>query len=80
MLSGVTCTRAIAHVSFVLCRYQVLRNVGVPLGHSIIALRSLLKGCGKVELNKAVVEKDLNAHWEVVAEAVQVRRRDYCLK
>ena len=46
----------------------VLRNVGVPLAHSIISLRSLKKGLGKLILNEAALDKDLEANWAVVAE------------
>jgi adenylosuccinate lyase len=49
----------------------VLRNIGVPLAHTYIAIQSLLKGLGKLELNRAALEKDLNDNWAVVAEAIQ---------
>ncbi len=57
----------------------VLRNVGVPLAHSLIAYRSLLKGLGKLELNNAAIEADLEDNWAVVAEAIQtvLRREGY---
>jgi adenylosuccinate lyase len=57
----------------------VLRNVGVPLAHSLIAYRSLLKGLDKLILNKDVLEKDLEKNWAVVAEALQtvLRREGY---
>ncbi|MDH5381739.1 MAG: adenylosuccinate lyase [Cyclobacteriaceae bacterium] len=57
----------------------VLRNIGVPIGHTLIALNSLLKGVGKLELNEAALEKDLNSNWAVVAEAIQniLRREAY---
>ena len=55
----------------------VLRNVGVPLGHSMIAFRSLEKGMSKLEINKLAIEKDLEDNWAVVAEAIQtVLRRE----
>lgn len=57
----------------------VLRNVGVPLAHSIIAYASLEKGMGKLILNEAALEADLEANWAVVAEAIQtiLRREGY---
>ena len=57
----------------------VLRNVGVPLAHSLIALKSLRKGLGKVLLNKDTLYQDLEHNWAVVAEALQtiLRREGY---
>jgi adenylosuccinate lyase len=55
----------------------VLRNVGVPFGNSLIAYESLLKGMGKLLLNKASLDRDLENNWAVVAEAIQtVLRRE----
>ncbi len=55
----------------------VLRNLGVPLAHTLIALKSLLKGIGKLELNQAAMDADLEENWAVVAEAIQtVLRRE----
>ena len=57
----------------------VLRNLGVPMGHSLIALRSLLKGLGKIELNQEALHNDLEENWAVVAEGIQtiLRREGY---
>lgn len=57
----------------------VLRNVGVPLAHSLIAYRSLLKGLDKLILNRQAFERDLENNWAVVAEALQtvLRREGY---
>ena len=57
----------------------VLRNVGVPMGHSFLALRSLEKGIGKLLLNKDKMHADLEQNWAVVAEAIQtvLRRENY---
>ncbi len=57
----------------------VLRNVGVPLAHGLIAYTSLLKGLNKLILNKEAFEKDLENNWAVVAEAIQtvLRREGY---
>lgn len=49
----------------------VLRNVGVPLAHSVIAFKSTLKGLDKLIINQNAIERDLNANWAVVAEAIQ---------
>jgi adenylosuccinate lyase len=55
----------------------VLRNIGVPLAHQLIALNSTLKGLGKLELNKAAIDQDLEENWAVVAEAIQtILRRE----
>jgi adenylosuccinate lyase len=57
----------------------VLRNIGVPFGHMVIALNSLLKGIDKLELNEAALHKDLADNWAVVAEGIQniLRREGY---
>lgn len=57
----------------------VLRNIGVPLAHTFIALKSLEKGIGKLELNQAAIDQDLEENWAVVAEAIQtvLRREGY---
>jgi len=57
----------------------VLRNLGVPLAHMLISLRSLEKGLSKVFVNKVALEKDLDANWAVIAEAIQtiLRREMY---
>ncbi|MFC2125369.1 adenylosuccinate lyase [Bacteroidota bacterium] len=49
----------------------VLRNIGVPMGHSLIAYNSLLKGLGKIQLNQAAIDKDLENNWAVVGEGIQ---------
>ena len=57
----------------------VLRNVGVPLGHMVIAIQSTLKGLGKLLLNEEAISNDLEQNWAVVAEAIQtiLRREGY---
>ena len=57
----------------------VLRNIGVPLSHTIIAFKSLLKGLGKVIVNENAIQADLSENWAVVAEAIQtiLRREAY---
>nr|WP_236676343.1 adenylosuccinate lyase [Chryseolinea lacunae] len=57
----------------------VLRNIGVPLAHTYIALQSLLKGLSKLELNQAAINADLDNNWAVVAEAIQtvLRKEGY---
>lgn len=55
----------------------VLRNLGVPIGHVMISVNSLLKGLGKIDLNEPVIHKALDANWAVVAEAIQtILRRE----
>jgi adenylosuccinate lyase len=57
----------------------VLRNIGVPFAHTILAIKSTLKGLGKLLLNNEVIERDLEDNWAVVAEAIQtiLRREAY---
>ena len=57
----------------------VLRNVGVPFGHTLIGFKSTLKGLGKLLLNASKFEQDLDNNWAVVAEAIQtiLRRENY---
>lgn len=57
----------------------VLRNIGVPVAHSLISFKSIQKGLSKLILNESALERDLNANWAVVAEAIQtiLRRENY---
>jgi adenylosuccinate lyase len=57
----------------------VLRNIGVPVAHTIIAIKSIEKGLGKLVLNEAALKSDLEGNWAVVAEAIQtiLRREKY---
>lgn len=57
----------------------VLRNIGVPFAHTLLAMRSIEKGLGKLVLNPDKINADLEANWAVVAEAVQtiLRRENY---
>ncbi len=57
----------------------VLRNIGVPIAHTLIALKSLVKGIQKLELNEAAIHADLESNWAVVAEGIQtiLRREGY---
>jgi adenylosuccinate lyase len=55
----------------------VLRNIGIPVAHTLIALKSLMKGLDKIQLNKEAIDKDLEGNWAVVAEAIQtILRRE----
>ena len=55
----------------------VSRNIGVPLAHTLIALKSLNKGLDKIDINKSVIKNDLDDNWVIVAEAIQtVLRRE----
>jgi adenylosuccinate lyase len=49
----------------------VLRNIGVPLAHTVVALHSIIKGISKIELNEKAIHDDLENNWAVVAEAIQ---------
>jgi adenylosuccinate lyase len=57
----------------------VLRNIGVPFAHTILALKSIEKGLDKLVLNKPKLQADLEGNWAVVAEAIQtvLRRENY---
>ena len=57
----------------------VLRNVGVPIAHTSIAFKSILRGLDKIKLNEKVIAADLDENWAVVAEAIQtiLRRENY---
>ena len=57
----------------------VLRNIGVPFSHTLIASQSIMKGLDKLLLNEVAIYKDLDRNWAVVAEAIQtiLRRESY---
>tara|TARA_R110002096_G_scaffold221429_1_gene410216 strand:+ start:5663 stop:7015 length:1353 start_codon:yes stop_codon:yes gene_type:complete len=57
----------------------VLRNIGVPIAHTLIAIKSLQKGLGKLLINEAKIKQDLEENWAVVTEAIQtiLRRENY---
>ncbi|HEX2395854.1 MAG TPA: adenylosuccinate lyase [Bacteroidales bacterium] len=57
----------------------VLRNIGVPLAHTVIALKALLRGLEKIVLNRQALDNDLEANWIVISEAMQtiLRREGY---
>ncbi|MDR0729833.1 MAG: adenylosuccinate lyase [Prevotellaceae bacterium] len=56
-----------------------LRNIGVPLAHSVLAIRSLCRGLDKLYINRAAIDADLDRNWAVVAEGIQtiLRRENY---
>ena len=56
-----------------------LRNVGVGLAYTLIALESLFKGLAKLEINETILNRDLNANWEVLAEPIQTVMRKHGL-
>jgi adenylosuccinate lyase len=58
---------------------KVLRNIGVPVGHTLIAIKSTIKGLNKLLLNEPAISAHLEANWAVVAEAIQtiLRREGY---
>ena len=55
----------------------VLRNMGVAIGHTVLAYHSTYKGVLKLEPNELLIREDLNKHWEVLAEAIQMVMRKY---
>ncbi|MFA6770059.1 MAG: adenylosuccinate lyase, partial [Bacteroidales bacterium] len=57
----------------------VLRNIGVPIAHTIISFKSIEKGLSKLILNSIAIERDLESNWAVVAEGIQtiLRREGY---
>ena len=57
----------------------VLRNIGVPIAHTMLAIKSTEKGIGKLVLNEGKLKADLDNNWAVVAEAIQtiLRRENY---
>jgi adenylosuccinate lyase len=57
----------------------VLRNLGVPMGHTVIAYKAILRGLGKISLNEGKLYDDLEDNWAVVAEGIQaiLRREGY---
>jgi len=57
----------------------VLRNIGVPLAHTLISWNSIVRGLGKLEINQIAISQDLNQNWAVLAEAIQtiLRRENY---
>jgi adenylosuccinate lyase len=57
----------------------VLRNIGVPLAHTVISLKAILKGLNKINVNLPVINSDLENNWMVIAEAIQtiLRREGY---
>jgi adenylosuccinate lyase len=57
----------------------VIRNIGVPVAHTILSIRSIQKGLGKLILNEQKIKEDLDNNWAVVAEAIQtiLRRENY---
>ena len=57
----------------------VLRNAGVPFAHTLIALKSVMKGLSKIKVNKDALNLDLDNNWAVIAEAIQtiLRRENY---
>ncbi len=57
----------------------VLRNTGVPIAHTLMAIKSMQKGLGKLLLNEEKIKADLDNNWAVVAEAIQtiLRRENY---
>jgi adenylosuccinate lyase len=79
LFSHLSCKLPISRLQRDLTDSTVLRILGVPLGHMLIALLSLEKGLGKLELNQQAIDADLEDNWAVVAEGIQtiLRREGY---
>ena len=79
ILEHLSCKLPISRLQRDLTDSTVLRNVGVPMGHMVIAIQSTLKGLRKLLLNEAAINGDLDNCWAVVAEAIQtiLRREAY---
>jgi len=58
----------------------VLRNIGSGIGYTILAYNSLSKGLSKLDINRNVIEDELNSHWELLAEPLQTVMRYYGLE
>ena len=58
----------------------MLRNLGVALGHGLLAYDSCIKGVGKIDVDTERLREDLDANWQVVSEAVQTVMRRYGIK
>ncbi len=79
LLDHLACKLPISRLQRDLTDSTVLRNVGVPMAHILIAISSNLKGLNKLLLNEAAINRDLDDMWSVVAEAIQtiLRREGY---
>ena len=58
----------------------VLRNMGVAIAHAVLAYQATCKGLNKVAPDKAVIERDLNQHWEILAEPIQTIMRRFSIE
>ena len=79
LFEGLSAKLPISRLQRDLTDSTVIRNVGVPLAHSMIAYNSFLRGLGKLLLNEEAIHNDLERNWAVVAEAIQtiLRREGY---
>ena len=79
LFEGLSAKLPISRLQRDLTDSTVTRNIGVPLGHTIIAYRSTMKGIDKLLLNQEAINTDLENNWAVVAEAIQtiLRREQY---
>lgn len=77
LLSHLTQKLPISRLQRDLTDSTVLRNIGVPFAHDLIAFSSILKGLDKLILNQEAIDQDLNDNWEVIAEGIQnILRRE----
>ena len=79
LFEGLSAKLPISRLQRDLTDSTVTRNIGVPLGHTLLAYRSAMKGIDKLLLNREAMDKDLENNWAVVAEAIQtiLRREQY---
>ena len=79
ILEHLSCKLPISRLQRDLTDSTVIRNIGVPMAHALIAFQSTLKGLGKLLLNEEAIARDLDNCWAVVAEAIQtvLRREAY---
>ncbi|HHT52717.1 MAG: adenylosuccinate lyase [Bacteroidales bacterium] len=79
LLEGLSAKLPISRLQRDLTDSTVTRNLGVPMGHSLIAIKSLIRGINKLLLNEEAISRDLDNNWAVLAEAIQtiLRREGY---
>ena len=79
LLEGLSAKLPISRLQRDLTDSTVTRNLGVPMGHTLIAIKSLIRGINKLLLNEEAISRDLDNNWAVLAEAIQtiLRREGY---
>jgi len=79
LLEGLSAKLPISRLQRDLTDSTVTRNLGVPMGHTLIAIKSLIRGINKLLLNEEAISRDLDNNWAILAEAIQtiLRREGY---